>query len=148
MKNLHDFSESVAGLRYPMGGARSSFPHATNSHALYTYRESMVVVGHCGIVDNFVYFDPAVDKFGGFRGAILNSKCNFCLLTECLISHAKDLGVSMWKTLWKTVDPLWKTPWITGRFGVFHRVFHGVFHNWGRVIHNLWESYPHPTACR
>jgi hypothetical protein len=67
MKNLHDFSESVAGLRYPMGGARSSFPHATNSHALYTYRESMVVVGHCGIVDNFVYFDPAVDKFGGFR---------------------------------------------------------------------------------
>jgi hypothetical protein len=92
MKNLHDFSESVAGLRYPMGGARSSFPHATNSHALYTYRESMVVVGHCGIVDNFVYFDPAVDKFGGFREAILNSKCNFCLLTECLISHAKDLG--------------------------------------------------------
>jgi hypothetical protein len=27
----------------------------------------MVVVGHCGIVDNFVYFDRAVNKFGGFE---------------------------------------------------------------------------------
>lgn len=25
----------------------------------------MVVVGHCGIVDNFVYFDRAVSEFGG-----------------------------------------------------------------------------------
>lgn len=52
----------------------------------------MVVVGHCGIVDNFVYFDRAVSKFGGFQEAILNSNCNFCLLTECLISQAKNLG--------------------------------------------------------
>jgi len=52
----------------------------------------MVVVGHCGIVDNFVYFDRTVDEFRGFQKAILNSNCNFCLLTERLISHAKDLG--------------------------------------------------------
>lgn len=52
----------------------------------------MVVVGHCGIVDNFVYFDRMVDKLRAFQGAVLNSNCNFCLPTECLISYAKEAG--------------------------------------------------------
>ena len=58
----------------------------------YIYGEFVVVVGHCGIVDNFVYFDRAFDEFGAIRKPILNSKCNFCLPTGCLISHAKFLG--------------------------------------------------------
>lgn len=84
----------------------------SNPHA---FKNPMVLLGQCGIVENFVYFDRAVEKIRPSKRPILNSNCNFCLLTHELFSYAKHRGFRCGKLCGKLWKPCGK---LCGKVGV------------------------------
>ncbi len=110
----------------------------SNPHA---FKNPMVLLGQCGIVENFVYFDRAVEKIHPSHRPILNSNCNFCLLTHELFSYTKNRGFRCGKLCGKLWKPCGK---LCGKVGVgdFSTGFSTEFSTIPQ------RGQRHSTACR